>query len=63
MGDLMTGMAIPAPAIDDFAASLTGSLLTADDDRYEDARKVWNGYIDRRASFRAVGPYAAPAYC
>lgn len=49
----MTGMAIPAGTVDDFASSLTGSLLGADDQGYEDARKVWNGYIDRRPALIA----------
>src|SRR5215510_13380248 len=35
-------------AVDEFKKTLGGELLTPDDDRYEEARKVWNANIDRR---------------
>lgn len=34
-------------AISDFRTRLRGSLLSRDDDGYEQARRVWNGNIDR----------------
>jgi FAD/FMN-containing dehydrogenase len=36
-----------------FAARLSGGLLTAADRGYEDARKVWNGTVDRRPALIA----------
>jgi FAD/FMN-containing dehydrogenase len=43
---------MPAPlkerTIQEFKASLWGVVLRPGDDGYEDARKVWNGMIDRR---------------
>jgi FAD/FMN-containing dehydrogenase len=41
-------MAIDTVAIDEFRAAHHGPVLTAADPGYEDARKVWNGMIDRR---------------
>ena len=35
-------------AVHDFAANLRGSLLHPGDSGYDEARKVWNGMIDRR---------------
>ena len=35
-------------AVDEFKKTLGGELLTPDDGRYEEARKVWNANIDRR---------------
>src|SRR5947209_8916512 len=34
--------------VDEFKASLRGPLLGPGDDGYDDARKIWNGMIDRR---------------
>ena len=39
--------------IDKFAADLRGELLRPDDQRYDAARKVWNGMIDRRPALIA----------
>jgi FAD/FMN-containing dehydrogenase len=39
--DLQTGIA-------EFRASFRGEVMTADDERYEAARRVWNAMIDRR---------------
>src|SRR5947209_20378885 len=38
---------LQASIIDAFKAGLRGTLLCPDDAGYEDARKVWNGMIDR----------------
>ena len=35
-------------AVQDFAAGLRGQLLQPGDRNYDEARKVWNGMIDRR---------------
>ena len=39
--------------VDAFAARLSGGLLTAADSAYDDARKVWNGTVDRRPALIA----------
>jgi FAD/FMN-containing dehydrogenase len=39
--------------VDAFAARLDGALLTAADGGYDDARKVWNGTVDRRPALIA----------
>ena len=49
----MTAQVVTAAAVDDealqaFAAGLRGAVLRPDDERYEDARRIWNGLIDRR---------------
>src|ERR1700730_2651379 len=41
------------PAIPDLKASLRGALLSPGDPGYEDARRVWNGMIDRRPTLIA----------
>ena len=45
-------------AVHDFAANLRGSLLHPGDSGYDEARKVWNGMIDRRPALiaRCAGP-------
>jgi FAD/FMN-containing dehydrogenase len=40
-------------AVQEFKASLHGPLLRPDDAGYEEARKVWNGMIDRRPALIA----------
>jgi FAD/FMN-containing dehydrogenase len=40
-------------AIEDFASRLGGDLLRASDSAYEEARKIWNGMIDRRPALIA----------
>jgi FAD/FMN-containing dehydrogenase len=40
-------------AVHDFAANLRGPLLRPGDDSYDQARKVWNGMIDRRPALIA----------
>src|SRR3974377_2219438 len=39
--------------LQDFAASLRGRVLQPEDNGYDDARKVWNGMIDRRPALIA----------
>ena len=39
---------IPQPIVEDFRASLRGSLILPGDDLYDEARKVANGMINRR---------------
>jgi FAD/FMN-containing dehydrogenase len=40
-------------AVQDFAAGLRGPLLRPDDSGYDEARKVWNGMIDRHPALIA----------
>jgi hypothetical protein len=44
---------IPAVVVRNFAASLHGTLLTASDPDYEQARRLWNKMIDRRPALIA----------
>src|SRR2546430_4821827 len=47
MGAGLKDAVLQASIIDDFKAGLRGTLLCPEDAGYEDARKVWNGMIDR----------------
>ena len=47
MGAGLKDDVLQASSIDDFKAGLRGALLCPDDVGYEEARKVWNGMIDR----------------
>src|SRR5215831_1068942 len=38
-------------AVQDFKATLRGELIRPGDSSYDNARKVWNGMIDRRPAF------------
>ena len=44
---------LQAAVIDDFKASLNGPLLRPGEAGYDDARKIWNGMIDRRPALIA----------
>jgi FAD/FMN-containing dehydrogenase len=44
----MTEMASASEAIDRLRASYPGEVISPDDAAYEEARKVWNGTVDRR---------------
>ncbi len=41
------------PDVDAFAAQISGGVLGAADDAYDDARKVWNATVDRRPALIA----------
>jgi len=43
---MQTGVSVSA--IDELRRALSGELVTSDDPGYDEARKVWNGDIDRR---------------
>ncbi|RTR06108.1 FAD-binding oxidoreductase [Halomonas nitroreducens] len=45
--------ALPAEAVDDFAASLRGRLITPADEDYPPLRHVWNGMVDRHPALIA----------
>ena len=44
---------ISPTAIEKFKASLRGELLRPDGPGYDDARKIWNGMIDKRPALIA----------
>src|SRR2546422_11440145 len=52
MGAGLKDAVLQASIIDDFKAGLRGTLLCPDDVGYEDARKVWNGMIDRHPALK-----------
>jgi FAD/FMN-containing dehydrogenase len=45
--------AIPATAVDTLEASFLGEIVRPGDATYEEARKIWNGHIDRRPALIA----------
>jgi FAD/FMN-containing dehydrogenase len=49
----MTATALAAEQLEELSAALSGTILTASDDGYEDARRVHNGLIDRRPALIA----------
>ena len=52
-----TGTVLKEATVEDFNSSLRGELLRPGDDSYDEARKVWNGMIDKRPALiaRCVG--------
>ena len=48
-----TGKAVEEASIKEFQASLRGEILRPGDDGYDEARKVWNGMIDKRPALIA----------
>jgi len=47
------GSVLDEAAVQKFKASLRGELIRPDDGGYDDARKVWNGMIDKRPAMIA----------
>jgi FAD/FMN-containing dehydrogenase len=46
--EMATGATVDAEAMEGFAAGVRGPVLRPDDAGYEEARRIWNGLIDRR---------------
>ncbi|HTR45434.1 MAG TPA: FAD-dependent oxidoreductase [Thermodesulfovibrionales bacterium] len=44
----LVGTVLGEEEIGSFTRSLRGEVVRPDDERYDDARRVWNGMIDRR---------------
>src|SRR5690606_39267284 len=52
--DFLQGAAmIPSADLQAFRSSHSGDLITPDDSRYDQARRVWNAMIDRRPALIA----------
>jgi FAD/FMN-containing dehydrogenase len=49
---------LPPEQIDSLRAATRGEVITPNDDHYDDARRVWNGQVDRRPALvvRCAGP-------
>jgi FAD/FMN-containing dehydrogenase len=49
---------LPPGLIDTLRAEVRGAIITRDDESYDEARRVWNGQIDRRPAIvvRCAGP-------
>jgi FAD/FMN-containing dehydrogenase len=52
-GTNLTTTVLRESAIQEFKSGLRGALLRPDDAGYEDARKIWNGMIDKRPALIA----------
>ena len=46
--DVPNGRPLEEAIVDEFAASFRGELIRREDDSYDEARKVYNGMIDKR---------------
>src|SRR5258708_13505473 len=55
--------ALAEPAVQEFAASLRGSVLRPGETAFDAARKVWNGIIDRSPALIARCAGAADVIC
>lgn len=53
MTQAQTAVALDAATITDYRAKLRGELIEPSDERYEEARRVYNGMIDRRPALIA----------
>jgi FAD binding domain/Berberine and berberine like len=49
----MANTLVSAPAVRELESSFSGQLVREGDEGYEQARKVWNGYVDRRPALIA----------
>jgi hypothetical protein len=58
-----TSSAVAEPAVQEFAASLRGSVLRPGESAFDAARKVWNGMIDRSPALIARCAGAADVIC
>src|SRR3989304_9454426 len=52
-GTITKGPALDEAAVQKFKESLRGELIRPGDGGYDDARKVWNGMIDKRPAIIA----------
>ena len=52
-GDGLATSVLKESAVEDFKASLNGALLRPGEAGYDDARKIWNGMIDKRPALIA----------
>jgi hypothetical protein len=52
-------MTIDATAVRNLAAHFTVRLLRPANQGYDEARRIWNGHIDRRPALIAQGPGVA----
>ena len=53
MGGQSTGTAVKKASIDEIKSNMRGELLGSNDTGYDDARKIWNGMIDKRPAWIA----------
>ena len=51
-----TGTEIPAKEIEELTSGLSGSALGSEDTGYDEARRLWNGMIDRRPGLSSDAP-------
>jgi FAD binding domain/Berberine and berberine like len=50
---MSTTVAVPQAAVDQLTEAMRGEVLSADSPGYDEARRVWNGLIDRRPALIA----------
>ena len=55
------GTVLKEAAVEEFRSSLRGALLRSSDEGYDEARKIWNGMIDKRPGLIAQCTGAADA--